>query len=81
MAPTSLENIIKRILAKGKYKKLGKKQIDGIDCEGFEFDDKRAMLSVDKQQIENILSIVRDFGLDFYTEEIEPDYKKIQKFF
>lgn len=34
-----------------------------------------------KEQIENILNIVSDFGLDFYTEEIEPDYKKIQKFF
>ena len=31
-----------------------------------------------KEQIENILGIVSDFGLDFYTEEIEPDYKRIQ---
>jgi hypothetical protein len=28
-----------------------------------------------KKQIDRILSIVSDFGLDFYTEEIEPDYE------
>ncbi len=28
-----------------------------------------------KKQIDRILSIVYDFGLDFYTEEIEPDYE------
>jgi len=33
--------------------------------------------SLSEGQIERILSIVSDFGLDFYTEEIEPDYNKI----
>jgi hypothetical protein len=33
--------------------------------------------SLTEKQIERILSIVSAFGLDFYTEEIEPDYKKI----
>ena len=28
------------------------------------------------KQIERILKIVRDFDLDFYTEDIEPDYDK-----
>ena len=31
--------------------------------------------NLSKKQIERILSIVSDFGLDFYTEEIEPDYE------
>lgn len=30
-----------------------------------------------EKQIERILKIVNDFGLDFYTENLEPDYKKI----
>ena len=29
------------------------------------------------EQIKRILSIVSDFGLDFYTEDIEPDYENI----
>jgi hypothetical protein len=29
------------------------------------------------EQIERILNIVSDFGLDFYTEDLEPDYKNI----
>ena len=33
--------------------------------------------SLSKKQIEQILSLVSDFGLDFYTEEIEPDYDNI----
>jgi hypothetical protein len=33
--------------------------------------------SLTEKQIERILSIVSAFGLDFYTEEIEPDYDKI----
>ena len=33
--------------------------------------------SLSKKQIERILSIVIAFGLDFYTEEIEPDYENI----
>lgn len=33
--------------------------------------------SLSKKQIENILDIVSEFGLDFYTEDLEPDYEKI----
>jgi hypothetical protein len=33
--------------------------------------------SLSKKQIENILSIVSDFGFDFYTEDLEPEYRKI----
>jgi len=33
--------------------------------------------SLTEKQIERILSIVSAFGLDFYTEEIEPDYENI----
>jgi hypothetical protein len=33
--------------------------------------------SLSKEQIENILSIVSDFGLDFYTKDLEPDYRRI----
>lgn len=33
--------------------------------------------SLSKEQIERILNIVSDFGLDFYTENLEPDYKNI----
>jgi hypothetical protein len=34
--------------------------------------------SLSKKQIERILKIVSDFGLDFYTENIEPDYDNIE---
>jgi hypothetical protein len=33
--------------------------------------------SLSKKQIERILAIVSAFGLDFYTKDLEPDYKKI----
>jgi hypothetical protein len=33
--------------------------------------------SLSEKQIENILRIVSDFGLDFYTEDLEPDYGNI----
>lgn len=33
--------------------------------------------SLSEQQIENILNVVSAFGLDFYTEDLEPDYKNI----
>lgn len=56
LAPTTLDNIINRYLSKGKYRYLGKKQIDEIDCEGFRFDDKRAMLSIEKEQFKNIVN-------------------------
>ena len=55
MSPISLKNIVKRILSKGKYKKLGKKTVDGVLSEGFEINDKRAMLSMDKDKIENVV--------------------------
>jgi len=52
----SPKNIVNLILGKGKYKKLGRKTVDGILSEGFEFSDKRAMLSMDKEKIENIVT-------------------------
>jgi hypothetical protein len=50
--------------------------------------DKDMILKADKQlskwkkdlseqQIERILNVVKDFGLDFYNENIEPDYERI----
>jgi hypothetical protein len=49
------ENIVNLILSKGKYKKLGRRIVDGILSEGFEFNDKSALLSADKEQVENIV--------------------------
>jgi hypothetical protein len=49
----SPKNIVDLILSKGKYKKLGRKTVDGVLSEGFEFDDKRTMLSMDKDKIKN----------------------------
>jgi len=54
-APISPKNIVDRILSKGKYKKLGKKTVDGVLSEGFEFNDKRTMLSMDKDKIEDVV--------------------------
>ncbi len=54
LSPISPKNIVDRILSKGKYKKLGRKIVDGVLSEGFEFNDKRAMLSMDKDKIENV---------------------------
>ncbi len=51
----SPENIVNLILSKGEYKKLGRKTIDGIFSEGFEFNDKRTMLSMDKDKVENVV--------------------------
>jgi hypothetical protein len=51
----SPESIVNFILSKGDYKKLGRKTVNGILSEGFEFDDKRAMLSMEKDQIKNIV--------------------------
>lgn len=33
--------------------------------------------ALSEKQIERILNVVKDFGLDFYTENIEPDYERI----
>jgi hypothetical protein len=52
----SPRNLVDLILSKGAYKKLGRKTVDGVLSEGFEFDDKRAMLSMDKEEIENIVT-------------------------
>ncbi|MBN2182719.1 MAG: PDZ domain-containing protein [Sedimentisphaerales bacterium] len=51
----SPENIVNLMLSEGKYKKLGRKTVDGVLSEGFEFDDKRALLSMDKDKVENIV--------------------------
>ena len=54
-SPISPKNIVDLILSKGKYKKLGQKTVDGILSEGFEFNDKRTMLSMDKERIEDVV--------------------------
>jgi len=33
-----------------------------------------------ERQIEKILNVVSKFGLDFYTEQLEPDYHKLENF-
>jgi hypothetical protein len=30
-----------------------------------------------REQIDRILRVVRDFGMDFYTEDPEPDYRRL----
>jgi hypothetical protein len=32
------------------------------------------------EQVERILRVVRDFGLDFYGRDAEPDYERLQHF-
>jgi hypothetical protein len=54
--PVSPKNIVNLILGKGEYKRLSQKIIDGVLSEGFEFKDKRAMLSMDKDKIENVVT-------------------------
>ncbi len=56
LSPGSPRNLFDLILSKGEYKKLGRKTVDGVPSEGFEFDDTRAMLSTDKDTIENIVT-------------------------
>ena len=55
LSPVSPKNIVNLILGKGKYKELGRKTVDGVLSEGFEFNDKRAMLSMDKDKIKNVV--------------------------
>ncbi len=56
LSPVSPKNIVNLILGKGEYKKLGRKTIDGILSEGFEFEDTRAMLSMDKEKIKKVVT-------------------------
>ena len=56
LSPVSPGNLVDLILSKGEYKKLGRKTVDGVLSEGFEFNDKRAMLSMDKDKIENVVT-------------------------
>jgi len=56
LSPVSPKNIVNLILSKGKYKKLGRKTVDGVLSEGFEFEGTRAMLSMDKEKIENVVT-------------------------
>jgi hypothetical protein len=55
-SPVSPKNIVSLILGKGEYKKLGRKTVDGVLSEGFEFEDTRAMLSMDKEKIKNVVT-------------------------
>jgi hypothetical protein len=54
-SPFSPKDIV-NLIEKGKYKKLGRKTVDGILSEGFEFNDKRAMISMDKEKIKDIVT-------------------------
>ncbi len=56
LSPVSPKNIVNLILGKGKYNELGRRTVDGVLSEGFEFSDERAMLSMDKEKIENIVT-------------------------
>ena len=56
LAPVSPKNIVNLILGKGEYKKLGRKTVDGVLSEGFEFKDKRALLSMDKDRVEDVVT-------------------------
>ena len=52
----SPRNVVDLILSKGEYKTLGRKTVDGVLSEGFEFADKRAMLRMDKDEIEHVVT-------------------------
>ena len=54
LAPIGPNNFVSEILSKGDYKKLGRKRIDGVLSDGFEFHDKRTLLSMDKEKTKNI---------------------------
>jgi hypothetical protein len=56
LSPVSPKDLVNLILGKGEYKELGRKTVDGILSEGFEFEDTRAMLSMDKEKIKNIVT-------------------------
>ena len=77
----SPSNIVNLILSKGGYKKLGRKTIDGILSEGFEFNDKRIMLSFDKNNIEDVtIRLWVDIKTDLPVRiEIEGIYQKTLK--
>ncbi|MCE5341570.1 MAG: PDZ domain-containing protein [Planctomycetaceae bacterium] len=51
LGPHEIANFI---LSKGEYKKLGKKSINGIAVEGFEFYDLRTILSIDKDYVKDM---------------------------
>ena len=53
-APVGTHQIVDLILSKGKFKKLGRKIVDGVDLEGYEFYDKRTMLGRAKGKIKDI---------------------------
>lgn len=56
LSPVSPKNLVDLILSKGQYKKLSRKTVDGVLSEGFEFNDKRAMLRMDRDKIENVVT-------------------------
>jgi hypothetical protein len=55
LSPLSPKAIV-NLIGKGKYKKLGRKTVDGVLSEGFEFEDTRAMSSMDKKEIKDIVT-------------------------
>jgi hypothetical protein len=56
LSPVRPKNLFDLILSKGEYKKLGRRTVDGVLSEGFEFDDTRAMLSMEKDKIKNVVT-------------------------
>jgi hypothetical protein len=52
LSPKAIVNLI----GKGEYKKLGRKTVDGVLSEVFEFNDKRAMSSMDKKEIKDVVT-------------------------
>ena len=48
------KDLVKEILSKGEYRKLGKKSVDGVLAEGFAFSDKRTLLSMEKDKLDDI---------------------------
>ncbi len=48
------KDIVKEILSKGEYRKLGKKSVDGVLAEGFAFSDKRTLLSMEKDKLDDV---------------------------
>jgi len=48
------KDLVKEILSKGEYRKLGKKSVDGVLAEGFAFNDKRTLLSMEKDRLDDV---------------------------
>jgi hypothetical protein len=54
MSQIGPNNWVSQILSKGECTKLERKMINGVPSEGFEFNDKRGMLSINKTKFEKV---------------------------